>query len=467
MKKENHKYEIDMCNGPILGKMLKFTIPLMCSGVLQLLFNAADIVVVGRFAGDNSMAAVGSTSSLINLLTNLFIGLSVGSNVLTARYFSSKQNEELEKTVHTSIVLGFISGIILSIIGCFGARQILIWMSTPVNVLPLATNYMRIYFLGMAANMLYNFGSAILRAIGDTKRPLFYLSIAGVINVLLNLVFVILFKMDVAGVAVATVISQIISAVLVIRCLLREQGPIRLYLSKLRIDWKKLKDISKIGLPAGIQGVIFSLSNVVIQSSVNSFGEIVVAGNSAAASLEGFVYVCMNAFYQATISFTSQNYGVGNCKRINQILIRALICVAITGIVFGNLVVLAGNPLLSIYSKSESVVAAGLTRLSMICSTYALCGMMDVMVGALRGIGYSIMPMIVSLIGACGFRLVWIATIFRIPDYHSIRTVYFSYPLSWALTFLVHLLCYCIVKKKLDTKLSYNEKNQKNKLNAF
>lgn len=449
-------YKIDMCHGPILKKMLIFTIPLMCSSILQLLFNAADIVVVGHFAGNNSLAAVGSNTALIGLLTNLFLGLSIGSNVLVARYFGAKKSKELQNTVQTSILLSIISGALLTIIGVVGAKQILIWMQTPEEVLGLATLYLRIYFLGMIATMLYNFGSAILRAVGDTKRPLYFLSIAGVINIILNLIFVVGFNLDVAGVAIATVISQCVSAVLVTLCLIHEEGAIKLDIRKLHINKEVFIDILKIGLPAGFQGILFSLSNVIIQSSINSFGATIMAGNSAAANVEQFVYVSMNAFHQATISFTSQNMGSKDYKRIKQILFKGQLCVITVGVVFGNLVTLSGHVLLGIYSSSEEVIQAGMIRLGIVSRTYALCGIMDVMVGALRGIGYSILPMIVSLIGACGLRLVWIATVFQIDEFHTIQTVYASYPITWIITSLVHMICFALAMKKL-TKEKENE----------
>lgn len=448
MKVLKKKYEIDMCSGSVFQKMLLFAVPLMCSSILQLLFNAADIVVVGRFAGDNALAAVGSNSSLINLLTNVFVGLSIGTNVLTAQYYGGKKEKDLKETVHTSILLSICSGIILTVIGILGAKPLLELMQAPEEVLGLAVIYLRIYFLGMTSTMVYNFGSAILRAVGDTQRPLYYLLGAGIINVILNLFFVIVCHMGVAGVAAATAISQTISAILVVRCLIKEQGGIHLELKELRINGEKFARIIRIGLPAGFQGMVFSLSNVVIQSAVNSFGAIAVAGNSAAANIEGFVYMAMNAFYQATISFTSQNYGAKEYKRIYKILVAGELYAIITGVVLGNLAVFFGEPLLGIYSPSADVVAAGLGRMKVICTLYALCGMMDVLVGSLRGIGYSVVPMIVSLIGACGLRLLWIATIFQIPEYHSMRTIYISYPVTWTITFLVHLITFLIVSRK-------------------
>lgn len=449
MNNTDKRYEIDMVNGPILKKMLLFTIPLMFSSILQLLFNAADIVVVGRFAGDNSLAAVGCNGALINLMTNVFLGLSVGGNVLAARDYGAGNEEELSKTVHTAMLLGIISGIILTIAGVIFAPQLLELMQTPENVLPLAALYLRIYFLGMTAMMVYNFGSALLRSIGDTKRPLYYLVAAGVINVILNLIFVIVFRMDVAGVGLATVISQCVSAALVVRCMMREQGGIRLEFGKLHIYRDKLLQIVQVGLPAGFQGAVFSLSNVVIQSSVNLFGETVVAGNSAAMNLEGFVYVSMNAFHQAAISFTSQNVGAGRRERIGKILLTAEGCVIVTGLLFGWVMYGFGRPLLHIYSNSSHVIDAGMVRMRIILLPYALCGMMDVVVGVLRGMGYSVGPMIMSLIGACGLRLVWIATVFRIPQFHNISTVYVSYPITWAITLLAQLLLYVYASKKM------------------
>ena len=447
--KEKKKYEMDMCNGPIISKMLIFAIPLMCSSILQLLFNAADIVVVGKFAGDNSLGAVGSTTALINLLVNLFMGLSVGANVLAARDYGGNRKDELSKTVHTSMMLSIISGIILTVVGVLFSRQILILMKSPDEILPLASLYLKIYFIGMPASMAYNFGSAILRSVGDTKRPLYFLFAAGIVNVILNLIFVIVFNMDVAGVALATIISQYISAFLVIRCLMRESEGIKLHISKLKIHKDKLMPILRVGIPAGFQGVIFSLSNVVIQSSVNIFGNIIVSGNSAAQNIEGFIYVGMNAFYQAAISFTSQNMGAGKKERVRKIAISAQILVILTGLILGLTALFSGRWLLRIYTNNPEVIEAGMKRMIVITTTYFLCGMMDVMVGIMRGLGYSIIPMIVSLVGACGLRLIWIATVFQIPHYHNVTTVYVAYPISWAITFTIHVITYIIIRQRL------------------
>lgn len=441
-------YSMDMCNGSILPKLLRFAIPLMCSSILQLLFNAADVVVVGQFCGEESLAAVGSTSSLINLLTNLFIGLSVGANVLVARYFGAKQEQNLKNTVHTAIALSLVSGVLLTVIGVVFTKQILIWMQCPENVLPLSALYLRVYFLGMTATMVYNFCSSILRAVGDTKRPLYYLLFSGIVNVILNLFFVIVCNLNVAGVGLATVISQCISAVLIVRCLVKENAAYRLVLKEIRFHKMELKKILQIGLPAGLQGTVFSLSNVVIQSSVNSFGSVIMAGNAAAMNIEGFVYVAMNAFQQAAVSFVSQNVGAGKFGRLNKIVWQVLLCVTVTGCVLGGMAVLFGRELLSLYSAKDVVIEQGLARLKMICSCYALCGIMDVMVGALRGLGYSVMPMIVSLLGACGLRLLWIFTVFQIPEYHTTQVLYFSYPMSWIITITVHVICFLVVRRK-------------------
>lgn len=401
---------IDMCSGPVLRKMIVFTLPIMFSGLFQLLFNATDIIVVGKFAGDNALAAVGSNTALINLMTNLFIGLSIGVNVVAARYCGAKNVNELKKTVHTSMLISVISGVILMAVGLCFAEQMLRLMQTPDSIIGMAADYLRIYFCGMPFMMIYNFGNAILRAAGDTNRPMFCLIVAGVVNVLLDMFFVIVLNMSAAGVGLATSLSQGVSAVLIIRCLLKESDSSGLKLNprELKIHKDKLLMIMKIGLPAGFQGTVFSLSNVVIQSSINLFGEAVIAGNSAAASIEGFVYMAMNSCYQSTLSFTSQNIGAGKFERINKILLCGLLCVMTVWAVLGLGVCMSlGRPLLSIYTSGEASIEAGLRRMVYVCGTYFLCGVMEVLVGSLRGMGYSVTPMIVSLLGACGLRLVW------------------------------------------------------------
>ena len=444
MKKSD---EINMCEGPILGKVLIFSIPLMLSGILQLLFNAADVIVVGRFAGSQSLAAVGSTSALINLLINVFMGFSVGVNVLVARYYGGRKERDVSETVHTAVTLSLVCGLILVAVGLALTRPLLELMGTPDDVIDKAVLYMQIYFIGMPANMLYNFGSAILRAVGDTKRPLYYLSAAGVVNVILNLISVIIFHMDVAGVALATIISQAISAVCVLRCLMRHESCLKIRLGELKIHKEKLMGIVKVGLPAGMQGAIFSISNVLIQSSVNSFGSIAMAGNTAAQNIEGFIYNAMVAVYQANLSFTSQNYGAGKFSRINRIMFICIGVVSVVGFSIGVLAYGAGTSLLSIYSSDPEVIAYGMTRLQIIGLTYFTCGIMDTMVGSIRGIGYSVLPMLVSLTGACLFRIIWIFTIFQWS--HTLLTLYISYPASWVLTATAHIVCFFLIRKKL------------------
>lgn len=441
------KYEIDMCNGPLLGKIMIFYVPLMLSGVLQLLFNAADIAVVGYFAGNESLAAVGSTGSLTNLIINLFMGLSVGANVLVSRYYGAGQMKELKEMVQTAVATAVVGGVVLIFVGFFVAKPALALMATPDNVIDHSVLYMRIYFAGMPFMMAYNFGSAVLRAVGDTRRPLYYLMIAGMVNVALNLIFVICFSMGVAGVATATVISQAISAALVIRCLIRTEGVYRLELKGIRIMPDKLLRMIQIGVPAGLQGSLFSISNVLIQSSVNGFGSVAMAGNTAGSNIEGFVYTSMNAFHQSAISFAGQNYGAMKYKRVGKVLLICEALVILVGLVMGNLAYLFAGNILKVYSTDPEVISYGILRMRYICVTYFLCGMMDVIVGVLRGIGCSIMPMLVSLTGACLFRVVWIYTVFR--QVRTLSCLYISYPISWILTFLVHLVCFTIVYRKL------------------
>ena len=396
------------------------------------------------------MAAVGSTSSLINLFVNVFIGFSIGANVLVAQYFGARDEKNVHETVHTSILLAIICGLILIVAGISLAPPMLELMDTPDEVLGQAVLYMRIYFVGMPATLVYNFGAAILRAVGDTRRPLYYLFVAGCVNVVLNLFFVVVCGRGVDGVAIATVISQVISAALIVRCLVKSDGMYRLNLSMLKLHRQKVIQIARIGLPAGFQGAIFSISNVLIQSSVNSFGSIAMAGNTAASNIEGFIYTCMNAVYQTSLSFTSQNLGAGKIKRISRILVECLVVVFLVGAVMGFLAYTFGAELLRIYSTDPEVIENGLHRMRVICQTYYLCGMMDVTVGALRGLGYSVMPMLVSLAGVCGVRIVWIFTAFVWS--RSLFTLYISYPISWGATFMIHLICFAVVYRKLKAR---------------
>lgn len=445
------KYELDMCHGPLLWKILIFALPLMLSGILQLLFNAADMIVVGHAKGPTSLAAVGATSSLINLLINLFMGLSVGANVLVAHFFAAKQEKDCRETVHTAVLISVISGIFLAFVGVFLSRPLLMLMGTPIDVIDKSVLYMRVFFLGMPVMLLYNFGSAILRAVGDTKRPLFYLSVSGVLNILLNLLFVLVFDMDVAGVALATVLSQALSAFLIVRCLMKTEGYCKLTISDLHIKKDKLLKMIRIGLPAGLQGSIFSISNVLIQSSINSFGSIAMAGNTASSNLEGFVYNAMNAIHQTALTFTSQNFGGKQYKRIKKVIVLNVVIVTLVGCIFGGIFILFGQPLLSLYTSEAAAIEYGLIRMKIIFSTYFLCGIMDVLVGCLRGLGRSILPMIVSLLGACGLRVLWIFTIFK--AYPTLESIYISYPISWTLTAFVHLICLLVVMKSLSKKL--------------
>ena len=441
----------DLTSGPMLKKIILFSLPLAASSILQLLFNAADVVVVGRFAGSTALAAVGSNGALINLLVNLFVGLSLGANVVAARCFGARDEQGVQDTVHTAVALGLVSGVLLAGVGFFAARGLLELMSSPEDVIDLSTLYLKIYFLGMPMTMLYNFSSALLRAVGDTKRPLVCLATAGVINVALNLVFVIGFHMSVAGVALATIISQTVSACMVTLLLIKEEGPLHLDLRKLRFHKGALGQILRIGLPAGLQSTVFSLSNVVIQSAVNSFGSTVVAGNSAASNIEGFVYTAMNAFAQAAVTFTSQNVGARRYDNLDRVMRNCLLCAVVVGVLLGGGAFLGGDLLLHCYSTDEAVIAAGLARMRIICTTYFLCGCMDTLASCLRGRGYSVLPMVVSLVGSCLLRLVWIATVFQL--FRSTTTLYISYPLSWILTAAVHLICLLVVRRKTAQSL--------------
>ena len=450
------RHEIDMTEGPLLPKILSFSGPLILTGILQLLYNAADVIVVGNYAdGHAALAAVSSTGSLINLLVNIFMGLSVGASVVIARCYGARDVIRMRKAEHTSMTLALFMGIGVGLFGFLMARPLLELMGSPEDVIDGATLYMKIYFLGMPANMLYNFGAATLRAIGDTKRPMYYLMIAGVINVLMNLLLVIVFHMDVAGVAIATVASQVISMALVLMCLLRTRGPIQLVISECRVDWQSAKEIIRIGLPAGLQGSLFSISNVLIQSAVNSFQSVVMAGNGVASNIEGFVYTAMNAQHQADMTFASQNYGAKKPDRVRKTLWCCLGTVTVIGLGMGFLIRAFGPQLMGLYNSDPAVIAAGLVRMDIILPTYFLCGLMDVMVGQLRGIGYSVMPMIVSLTGACLLRIVWIMTVFAMQPTQEI--LYMSYPISWFATFAAHMVCYLVVAKKKLRKLEEPE----------
>ena len=441
---------MDMTQGPLMSKVLFFALPIMLSGILQLVFNAADTIVVGRFAGNEALAAVGSVGSLNNLLISLFIGLSVGVNVVVARYTGAQSYKQVSAAVHTAVLLSLISGAFLAIVGYAAAYPLLRLMGSPEDVIDLAALYVRILFLGMPVQLLYNFCAAVLRAIGDTKRPLYFLTLAGVVNVVLNLIFVIMFHMSVAGVALATIISQAVSALLVTHSLMTMHGATHLNLRKLRIDKEIFIEIVRIGLPAGIQSSMFSLSNVVIQSSINSFGSIVIAGNAAAANVGNFVYQAMNTFQQAITCFAGQNIGARKPMRVLTAMKACMVWAVVFGLIFGVSSCVFGTPLLSMYSTDPEVIQVGLERMYILHLSYFLCGIMDVLTGVLRGIGYSILPMIVSLLGACAFRILWVMTLFAAAP--SMRNLMFSYPFSWILTALVLAYFFYLIWKRRFTK---------------
>lgn len=446
-EQKTNKYEIDMCNGSIMDKLISFSLPLMLSGILQLLFNAVDIIVVGRYTGSEALAAVGSTTALINMFVNLFIGISLGANVLAARFFATGQEKEMSETVHTAITLALISGVAVGFLGVFAAKGALTLMDTPDNVLQQAVLYMRIYFLGMPFFMTYNYGAAILRAVGDTKRPLYFLVISGVTNATLNLFLVIRFHMGVAGVAIATVISQCISSVLVLRCLHNSTGSYRLQFSKLGMKGSYVRQIFQVGIPAGIQSVIINFSNVLLQSSVNSFGSIAMAGYTAANNILGFLYVSVNSITQACMSFTSQNYGVRKFDRMDKVLKECLFLTVVTASVLGGGAYLIGDKLLYIYTKNPEVVSCGVEIMLYTTVTYFLCGIMDLFPGALRGMGHSAVPMVLSVIGTVGTRIVWIYMVF--PKHRALDFLFLTYPASWILTIVMQVICFYLVRKKI------------------
>ena len=447
---KKNKYEIDMCNGTIMDKLISFSLPLMLSGILQLMFNAVDIIVVGRFSGSQALAAVGSTSALINVFTNLFIGISLGANVLTARFYAAGREKEVSETVHTAITLALVSGIVMALVGLVFSRGALALMGTPDDVIGLSALYMRIYFLGMPFFMLYNYGAAILRAVGDTKRPLLFLMIAGVINACLNMVLVIVFKLGVAGVAIATVISQMISCVLVLRCLCRSESSYRLRFSELGMKGYYLKQIFSVGVPAGIQSTVINFSNVLLQSSVNSFGSTAMAGYTAANNLLGFLYVSVNSITQACMSFTSQNYGVGKLKRMDRVLADCMILSVVVAVVLGCICYGFGPEILQIYTEDAEVIECGMEILAYTTITYFLCGWMDLFPGALRGMGYSAVPMVLSVIGTVGTRVVWIFGIF--PYHRSLAILFISYPASWIITIILQVVCFYFVRRRVHRR---------------
>ena len=452
MKK--NKYEIDMCNGTIMDKLISFALPLMVSGILQLMFNAVDIIVVGRFSGSQALAAVGSTTALINVFTNLFIGVSLGANVLAARFYAAGKDKEMSETVHTAITLALVSGVVMAVVGLVFSRWALEIMGTPADVIDQSTLYMRIYFLGMPFFMVYNYGAAILRAVGDTKRPLMFLIVAGVINAVLNMFLVIAFHLGVAGVAIATVISQMISCILVLRCLYKTDSSYQLRFSKLCMKKFYLAQIFQVGIPAGVQSTVINFSNAMLQSSVNSFGSTAMAGYTAANNVLGFLYASVNSVTQACMSFTSQNYGVGKYKRMDRVLLDCGILSFIIAFVLGCGSYIFGGEILKIYTEDPEVIRCGVEILSITTVPYFLCGIMDLFPGALRGMGHSGVPMILSIIGTVGTRIVWIFWIF--PQNRSLYTLFISYPASWAITIVMQVICFIFVRRTVHGQLKRN-----------
>ncbi|HOS18279.1 MAG TPA: MATE family efflux transporter [Clostridia bacterium] len=440
-------YEMDMTQGPLLSKIVRFSLPVVLMGLLQFLYSAADMIVAGKFAGSEALAAVGSTGSLINLIVALFLGISVGVSVAVAQHFGAREYDAVGKTVHTAILVALVGGAALGAFGFFMSRAFLVWMGSPADVIDQAALYMRIYFIGLPMLMLYNFGASVLRAVGDTKRPLYFLIIASVVHIALNLLLVIRFHMGVAGVALATVVSQALSAALVVNCLMRTPGPCRLELKKLALDWGKLGEMMHIGLPAGVQSSLFSVSNVLIQSSINSFGSIAMAGNSAAANLENFIYISMNSVSQSALTFVSQNVGARRYERIGASVRYCNALVFAVGALTGAVLILLRTGLLSLYNADPEVISYGSVRLLIIAPTYFICGFMEVYTGGLRGMGRSVTPMLVSIFGACVLRILWLATVFRI--FQTTASIYISYPVSWLITMLVQMLCFNAVKKKI------------------
>ena len=439
-----------MLEGALLPNIISYTIPIILTSILQLLFNAADLVVVGRFCGSLSVAAVGATGSITNLMVNFFIGLSIGAGVAVAHGIGSKEDEMVRNTVHTAIPMALISGMVLTVIGIAFSEYFLKLMGTPDTVLPLSAVYMKIYFAGITFTMVYNFCAAILRAVGDTRSPLVFLTLSGIINVVLNVVFVTLLDLNVAGVALATTISQGISAALVVWALMKRTDACRFVPKDMRFHWIQVAKIIRIGLPAGIQSSLFSISNVLIQSSINSFGDVFMSGSAASANIEGFVYVSLNAFHQTAVNFIGQNSGAKQFQRVRRIFLLCLICVAVVGIGLGTLVWAVGPQLLSVYiPDSPEAVSYGMIRLSYICLPYFICGLMDVTTGSLRGLGASFVPMLISVLGVVGIRAGWIFTIFQLPGFHTPQCLFSSYTISWFITFLCQLTAFVLIYRKL------------------
>ena len=453
---KNNKYEIDMCNGPLMGKLISFSIPLVLSANLQLLFNAVDIIVVGKFSGSSALAAVGSTTALINLTINLLMGISLGASVMTGHFFAIKDNQSMADTVHTSIAFSIFGGIVVGIFGISLGGWALKLMGTPDEIFELAVLYIRVYFIGMPFFMVYNYGAAILRGVGDTKRPLFFLILAGIINACLNMILVIVFKLGVLGVAIATVFSQFISCLLVVICLCKAEGSYKLHLKKIFlpgcIKAPYLKRLFKIGLPAGLQSMVINFSNILLQSSVNSFGGVAMAGYTAANNVFGFLYATVNSFAQTCMNFMSQNFAAKKFHRMDKVLRDCILLSVSVTIILGSGVYVFGEQILGIYTNSAEVIKYGMDVFLYTTTTYFICGLMDLFPGAMRGMGFSTVPMILSVIGTVGIRIFWIFCIF--PLHPSLDVLFISYPLSWIVTVVMQIICYVFVRKKIITNFS-------------
>ena len=450
-EKKKNRFEMDMCSGPLMGKLISFAVPLMLSSNLQLLFNAVDIIVVGKYSGSHSLAAVGATTSLINLLITLLIGISLGTNVLAGRYYAAHDEKQMQAVVHTSMAFALAGGIFMGLLGILGAGPALRLMDTPENILQDSLLYIRVYFLGMPFFMMYNYGAAVLRAVGDTKRPLLYLVAAGILNAGLNMILVIVFHMGVLGVAIATVVSQIVSCVFVVRCLLKTDGCYKLQFSRMKIQPEYLRPLFRIGLPAGLQSLVINFSNVLLQSSVNSFGDIAMAGYTAANNIFGFLFVTVNSFSQTCMSFMSQNYGARNLKRMDRVFWDCMLLSVGVTLILGCGVYYFGEEILGIYTPSPEVIARGMEVFLYTTTTYFICGIMDLIPGAMRGVGYSTVPMILSVIGTVGVRILWIYWVF--PAHHALDILFISYPLSWLVTVILQVICFLFVRRKVRNSM--------------
>lgn len=449
------RYSLDMTNGPFLKKILIFSVPLMLTGLLQIAYNTADVIVVGRFVGKEALAAVGSTGSLVNLFLNVFLGLSMGSGVTVARHIGENNEKKVHDCVHTAILLSVICGVFVGILGFFGSSGMLRLMNAPEDVIDLATLYLKIYFLGSPGLLAYNFGAAIVRSTGDTKRPLYILTFSGLINVVLNLILIIVFHMGVSGVAIATIVSQYVSAFLILLYLSKMPNACKLKLNELGFDKAELKSILRLGLPAGIQNSLFSVSNVVIQSTVNSFGSVAMAGIAAGSNFDSYVYTCTNAVAQTTMTFSSQNIGAKKYSNIGRVYRHCLILTTVIGVVMGGAGCLFAEQIVGLFSDEADVVAIGADRLLLVMPFYFFCSLMDVAASQIRGMGKSFEPMIVSLLGACGIRIFWIY--FILPLNKTLTNLYWAYPVSWAVTFFAQFIMYFILINKMKKQGKLND----------